>query len=85
MVPTPQMTRIKDAGDFIPGTTHYSRRKGDGKFEVVARLTNEAHTALEANCGPEVVLEVCEDRHAALAAVRFFRGHGDNNTKGKPE
>ena len=75
MVPSQQMQRIKDAASYIPGSTHYNRRKGDGKYEVVARLTPEAYASLELNCGPEVVLDVQENRHDALASVRYFRGH----------
>lgn len=72
---TPQMETIRSAGNFIPGTVHWSRRKYDGAFEIVGRLTNEAIAEMRPCIGGEVVLHVSENRKDALDAVRFFRNH----------
>lgn len=75
MNPTKQQTEIRDKTNFIKGTTHYNRRKHDGKYEVLAQLKAPAREALGLSIGGEVVLDVCANRNDALDSVRFFRGH----------
>lgn len=70
---TKSMQAIRDAGNYIPGSVHYSRRAYDKKFEIVGRITDEALDYMNLSIGGEVVLDVQEDRQQALAAVRFFR------------
>jgi len=51
-------------------SVHYSRRKFDNVFEIVAR-------AEVAGDWREVVLDIQYSRTKALDAVRFLRGHVD--------
>lgn len=73
------MKRTRSNGGFIPGSVHYSRRKYDGHFEVVARLYDSQVNELEVNIGGEVAIDVQKRRDDALTSVRYFRGHGDKN------
>lgn len=75
MTPTKQQTHIKENTQYIPGSVHYHKRRGDGKYEVVGQLYNHAREALGLSIGGEVVLDVKPNRQDALASVRFFRGH----------
>ena len=72
---TVAMERIKYAGGYVPASVHFSQRKYDKKFEVVAQMTYEALDALELSIGGEVVLDIQDNRQDALSSVRFFRGH----------
>ena len=75
MQPTGQQTTIRDTTQYISGSVHYHKRKGDGKYEVVASLFHHAREALGLSIGGEIVLDVQANRQDALASVRFFRGH----------
>lgn len=70
---TPRMEAIRANSSYIAGSVHYHKRAFDKAFEIVARLTQAAQDELGLNIGGEVVLDVQQDRQAALASVRFFR------------
>lgn len=72
---TERMKAIKEAGGFVPASVHFSQRKYDKKFEVVAQLTYDKLDELGLSIGGEVVLDIQETRNDALASVRYFRGH----------
>lgn len=74
MTPTNSMQTIRANARYIPGSVHYNRRAFDKKYEVVARLYDDALEDLGVAIGGEVVLDVRDDRIDALEAVRFFRG-----------
>ncbi|TWH35566.1 MULTISPECIES: hypothetical protein [unclassified Aminobacter] len=65
--------RIRNNAGYIEASVHYSKRKFDKKYEVVARLKDTTMNELELNIGGEVVLDVQNNRQDALASVRFFR------------
>ena len=69
------LTNIRKKGEYIPQSVHYSKRRYDGKFEVVAALKPKVHAELGVQCGNEVVLAVEENRNDALRTVKFLRGH----------
>lgn len=75
MEPTKQQSKIRDNTNYIRGSTHYHKRKADGKYEVVASLHNTTKDDLGLSIGGTVVLDVQDTRPAALEAVRFFRNH----------
>lgn len=65
----------KSNGRFIPASVHYSYRKYDRKYEIVAQLYDQVVNDLDVNCGGQVTLDVQPNRDAALFMVRYFRGH----------
>lgn len=73
MTPTKQMNAIRTNTRYVKGSVHYNRRAFDKKYEVVARLYDDALEDLGLTIGGEVVLDVRDDRQDALASVRFFR------------
>ena len=73
MIPTSQMRSIRANARYIEASVHYNRRAFDKKYEIVARLYDDAVEDLGLTIGGEVVLDVRDDRHDALASVRFFR------------
>ncbi len=76
---TPFLENLFEAGQYIRGSVHFSKRRADKAFEIVGRLTNEAYEELDINAGPEVVLDVAYSRDMALKKVRFLRGNTNNN------
>ncbi len=76
MTPTSQMRTIRSNTRYVEASVHYNRRKFDKKYEIVARLYDDALEDLGVTIGGEVVLDVREDRHDALESVRFFRNQG---------
>lgn len=73
MTPTTQMRTIRSTARYVEASVHYNRRKFDKKFEIVARLYDDALEDLGLAIGGEVVLDVRDDRIEALESVRFFR------------
>lgn len=76
MTPTAQLRLIRSNTRYVEASVHYNRRKFDKKYEIVARLYDDALEDLGVTIGGEVVLAIYEDRHDALDAVRFFRNQG---------
>ena len=72
---TPFLQKLFDNGEYIRGSVHFNKRRGDKVFEVVGRLTNEKYDELGLNAGPEVVLDTAPNRDEALRKVRFLRGN----------
>ena len=67
------LNTVRNNGSYIAGSVHYSRRKFDKQFEIVARATDTFLNEHELNFGGEVVLAVAKNRNEALDLVRFFR------------
>lgn len=66
---------LKISHKYIPATVHFNKRRSDGVFEIIGRLTDEEYLALGVNCGPEIVLATAPDRSLALKTVQYLRGH----------
>jgi hypothetical protein len=75
MTPTAQMRIIRSNARYVEASVHYNRRKFDKKFEIVARLRDDALEDLGVTIGGEIVLDVRDDRIEALESVKFFRNH----------
>ncbi len=70
---TPFLEQLRSKVEYDTRSVHYSRRKYDGLFEIVARAKVEDEWRT-------VALDIQPSRVKALDAVRFLRGHeGDNN------
>lgn len=70
---TEQMNAVRNSGSYIAGSVHYSRRKMDKRYEIIARATDTFLNENELNIGGEIVLDVRGNRQEALDAVRFYR------------
>lgn len=59
---------IKENTEYDARSVHFSKRKLDGEFEIVARATVEGVVRY-------VTLDVQPNRASALEAVRYLRGY----------
>lgn len=75
MKPTETMRNTRNAGNYIASSVHYTRRRFDGRYEIVAQATASFLNANELNIGGEIVLDVQKNRQDAVDAVRYFRKH----------
>lgn len=74
-----QLVKLRASDSYVPQTVHFKKRKFDGHFEIIGRMSDRDYLAIEPRCGQEVVLDVQPDRSKALDVVRFLRGHSNNN------
>lgn len=70
---TEQMKATRNSGSYIAASVHYSRRKFDKRYEIIARATDTFLNENELNIGGEIVLDIRGTRQEALDAVRFYR------------
>lgn len=73
-----RLVSLRARDSYVPQTVHFNKRKFDGHFEIIGRMSDKDYLEIEPHCGQEVVLDVQPDRSKALDVVRFLRGHNNN-------